>query len=82
MKLDLPKQIKTFYWHVFSFPFVLIAYHHLVHEWQLEQYGFDELEDVGTLFFIFGFSACEVTLVTVFLWSVVDSVTKLLHLSK
>lgn len=79
MEFHLPKRIKTFYWRVFPVPFLWIAYYQIVHDWQLEQFGFDELEDVGTLLFILGVSACEAALVTVFLWYVVESVKKLLR---
>lgn len=79
MEFHLPKRIKTFYWRVFPVPFVWIAYNQIVHDWQLEQFGFDELEDVGTLLFILGVSACEAALVTVFLWYVVETVKKLLR---
>ncbi len=63
MEFHLPKRIKTFYWRVFPVPFLWIAYYQIVHDWQLEQFGFDELEDVGTLLFILGVSACEAALV-------------------
>ncbi|UTT41527.1 hypothetical protein [Exiguobacterium aurantiacum] len=79
MEFHLPKRIKTFYWRVFPVAFVLITYYQIVHDWQLEQFGFDELEDVGTLLFILGVSACEAALVTVFLWYVVELVKKLLR---
>lgn len=82
MEFHLPKRIKTFYWRVFPVPFLWIAYYQIVHNWQLEQFGFDELEDVGTLLFILGVSACEAALVTVFLWYVVESVKKRLRTSK
>ncbi|MCT4776821.1 hypothetical protein NQG36_06080 [Exiguobacterium aquaticum] len=82
MEFHLPKRIKTFYWRVFPVPFVWIAYHQIVHDWQLEQFGFDELEDVGTLLFILSVSACEAALVTVFLWYVVESVKKRLRTSE
>lgn len=82
MEFHLPKRIKTFCWRVFPVPFILIAYYQIVHDWQLEQFGFDELEDVGTLLFIFGVSACEAALVTVFLWCVFESMKKLLRTSE
>lgn len=82
MEFHLPKRIKTFYWRVFPVAFVLIAYYQIVHDWHLEQFGFDELEDVGTLLFILGVSACEAALVTVFLWYVVESVKKLLRITE
>jgi len=82
MEFHLPKRIKTFYWRVFPVPFVWIAHYQIVHDWQLEQFGFGELEDVGTLLFILGVSACEAALVTVFLWYVVESVKKLLRTSE
>lgn len=79
MEFHLPKRIKTFYWRVFPVSFIWVAYYQIVHDWQLEQFGFDKLEDVGTLLFILGVSACEAALVTVFLWYVVESVKKLLR---
>lgn len=54
MEFHLPKRIKTFYWRVFPVPFVWIAYDQIVHDWHLDQFGFDKLEDVGTLLFILG----------------------------
>lgn len=82
MEFHLPKRIKTFYWRVFPVPFVWIAYYQIVHNWQLELFGFDELEDVGTLLFILGVSACEAALVTVLLWYIVESVKKWLRTSE
>ncbi|WP_131484446.1 hypothetical protein [Exiguobacterium sp. SL-9] len=79
MEFHLPKQIKTFYWRVFPIPFLLITYYQIVHDWQLEKFGFDEFEDIGTLLFILGVSACEAALVTLFLWCVVVSLKKLLR---
>lgn len=82
MEFHLPNRIKTFYWRVVPVAFILIAYYHVVHEWRLEQFGFDEFEYVGRLLFIFLVSACEAALVTIFLWCVVESVKKLLRTSE
>ena len=71
-----------FYWRVVPVAFILIVCYQIVHEWRLEQFGFDEFEDIGRLLFILGVSACEAALVTIFFWCVVESVKKLLRTSK
>lgn len=77
MEFHLPKQIKTFYWRVFTIPFLSIAYYHIFHEGELTGLKFNEFENVGSLIFILGVSACEAALTTVFLWVIVESVKKL-----
>lgn len=77
MELHLPKNIKKFYWSLFPVILVLVVYNNIFINWELPLYGLKELEDFGTLLFVFGISACESALLTVFLWWVIKFVKKI-----
>ncbi|OCA84056.1 hypothetical protein A8F94_15105 [Bacillus sp. FJAT-27225] len=79
MELHLPKSIKKFFWSLFPVILLLIGYNNIFNYWELPLFGFNELEDFGTLLFILGTSACESALVTVFLWWILESMKKILR---
>lgn len=68
MELHLPKAIHNFYWIIFPILLVIRSYQNIVINWELPLMGFNELEDFGSLLFVFGISACESALMTVCLW--------------
>ncbi|QOR64781.1 hypothetical protein IM538_13030 [Cytobacillus suaedae] len=70
MELHLPKNISKFFWTLFPFIFVLIASKNIFSEWELTNYGFNELEDLVRLFFVMILSACETALILVVIWVV------------
>lgn len=72
MELLLPKSINRFYWSLFPVIFVLISYKNIFYNWELQLYGFNELEDFGRLLFVLGESAFGSALVTVFLWWIIN----------
>jgi hypothetical protein len=67
MELQLHKQIGKNYWLLLSAIFLFISYSNIVSDWELHLYTFNELEDLGRLLFVLGISACESSLLTLFL---------------
>jgi hypothetical protein len=67
MELQLHKQIGKNYWLLLSAIFLFISYLNIVSDWELHLYTFIELEDLGRLLFVLGISACESSLLTLFL---------------
>lgn len=76
MEFRLPNSIKRFYWILFPFIMVLMSIQNIFRNWELQYYGFNELEDFGTLLFVLGLSACESALIVIFLWWIVIFVKK------
>lgn len=82
MELRLPKIINKFFWILFSFIFVIKSYYNIFYSWSLQNYGFNELEDLGRLLFVFGISACESALIVVFLWLIITFTRRFLSKPK
>lgn len=78
MELRLPKSIKRFFWSLFPFIMVLISIQNIFNNWELQHYGFSELEDFGRLLFVLGTSGCEGALIVVFLWLIIKFAKKVL----
>lgn len=68
MEFLLPENIKKFFWLLFPFITILVAMNNIFNNWQLQHYGFNELEDFGRLLFVFALSVCESALIIVILW--------------
>lgn len=66
MELRLPKRINTFFWSMFPFVFGLIGCYQVFISWEIPQFGFRELEDVGRLAFVLFVSACEAAWIIIF----------------
>jgi hypothetical protein len=77
MELHLPKSIKKFYSFLFTVILVFIGYNNIFNNWELQLYGFNELEDIGRLLFVLGISAFESALMTVILWWGIKSLKKI-----
>ncbi|MEH7249570.1 hypothetical protein V7114_22660 [Neobacillus niacini] len=76
MELYFPK-INKFYSFLFTGIIVFIGYNNIFTNWELQLYGFNELEDLGRLLFVLGISVCESALMTVILWWGIKSLKKI-----
>lgn len=77
MKLYFPK-INKFYSFIFTVILVFIGFNNIFKNWELQLYGFNELEDLGRLLFVLGISIFESALMTVILWWGIKSLRKIL----
>lgn len=77
-ELRLPKSINKFFWSLFSIIFLITSYYNIFNNWELQNYRFKELEDFGTILFVFGISACESALIIVFLWWINNFLNRLI----
>lgn len=69
MEIHYPKSINKFFWSLFPIVFVIVGYYDIVIKWKLPHYGFNELEDFGSLLFVLVISACEsAIIVALILW--------------
>ncbi len=79
LELHLPRFINNFYWWCpFTIIFIIIGYHNIFNNWELQLYGFNELEDLGRLLFVLCISLCESSLITVIVWWVIKSLKRIL----
>ncbi|MFZ3591911.1 hypothetical protein ACOI1C_22570 [Bacillus sp. DJP31] len=72
MELGLPKKSNKFFWFLFLLIMVFISIHNMFYYLELQNYGFNELEDFGRLIFALCVSACESILIAVFLWWIIN----------
>lgn len=68
MLLNLPKSINRFFWTLFPFVLFFRSYYNIHNKWQIQSYGFNELEDFGRLILVIVLGACESALTVVFMW--------------
>lgn len=81
LELHLPRFTNNFYWCPFTIIFIIIGYHNIFINWELQLYGFNELEDLGRLLFVLCISLCESSLITVIIWWVIKSLKRILNKS-
>ena len=60
--------MKRFFWSLFPVFVILISINNIFYDWELQNFGFNELEDFGRLLFVLTVSVLESTIVVVFLW--------------
>jgi hypothetical protein len=77
LELRLPKEINKFFWSLFPIIFVIKSYYNIFYNWELQFNRFNELEDFGKLFLVFGISACESALIIVLIWWIINFLREL-----
>lgn len=70
MELRLSKSMTPFFWRIYPVVMIFTSIYRIFYDWKLQLFGFNELEDVGTLVFVLGVSACESALIVWILWLV------------
>jgi NADH:ubiquinone oxidoreductase subunit K len=76
MELKMTGSLKKFFWFLFPFVMVLMSIDNVFYGWELQYYGFDELEDFGRLLFILIVSACESALISALLLWIFNKIVR------
>ncbi|MGD6965697.1 hypothetical protein ACQCVP_04660 [Rossellomorea vietnamensis] len=76
MEFRLPDSIKENFWKLFFIVMLIVSIKTLFYDWEFHLYGFNELDDYGTLIFALIVSALESALITVFLLWVLGKIVK------
>lgn len=76
MEFRLPDSIKENFWKLFFIVMLFVSIKTLFYDWEFQYYGFNELDDYGSLSFALTVSAFESALITVFLLWVLGKIVK------